>query len=72
MIIVLGVLIAFVPFTGFPDSFKTTLAIVFGLAIAALGFLVRQERLWLLRSLRGEHATDGYAENNPRRSALID
>lgn len=65
-VIVLGFLIAFLPFTGFPTGLETGLAIIFGLLIMALGFLVRQERLWLLRSLSGEHKTDAYAENSPR------
>ncbi len=64
-IIVLGFITAFLPFTGFPAAFETTLAIVFGLAIMVLGFLTRQERLWLLRSRSGEHKTDSYAENGP-------
>ncbi len=62
-ILVLGFLLAFLPFTGFPTGFKTVLAVVFGLVIMILGFLVRQERLWLLRAISGEHKTDAYTEN---------
>jgi hypothetical protein len=65
-IIVLGFLIAFLPFTGFPAAFETVLAIILGLLTMILGFLVRQERLWLLRSKSGERKTDSYAENGPR------
>lgn len=64
-ILVLGFLLAFLPFTGFPNIVKTTLAVVCGLAIMGLGFLVRQERLWLVRALSGEHKTDAYTENGP-------
>jgi hypothetical protein len=38
---------------------------VFGLLIIGLGFLVRQERIWLGRALHGEHTTDAYTENGP-------
>ncbi len=62
-IIILGLLTAFLPFTGFPTNIKMTLAVVFGVLIGALGFLVRQERLWLLRAIAGEHKTDAYTEN---------
>lgn len=62
-IIVLGFFTAFLPFTGFPGVVKIVLAVLFGLSIMALGFLVRQERIWLLRALTGEHKTDAYTEN---------
>lgn len=65
VIIVLGFLTAFLPFTGFPATFETVLAIIFGLLTMVFGFLVRQERLWLLRSRSGEHKTDSYAESSP-------
>lgn len=54
LIIVFGLLTAFLPFTGFPTGTKTVLAIIFGLATMALGFLVRQERIWLLRARLSE------------------
>lgn len=62
-IVILGLISAFLPFTGFPLVVKITLAVVIGFLIMALGFLVRQERLWLLRALSGEHKTDAYTEN---------
>ncbi len=65
VIILLGFLIAFLPFTGFPTGTKTIFAIIFGLCTMALGFLVRQERVWLTRALSGKHKTDAYAENGP-------
>ncbi|MBI1754686.1 hypothetical protein HYR65_00180, partial [Candidatus Azambacteria bacterium] len=46
-IILLGFFSAFLPFTGFPTGTKTVLAVLFGLFVMVLGFLVRQERLWL-------------------------
>lgn len=63
-IIVLGFFTAFLPFTGFPSVVKITLAVLFGLLIMALGFLVRQERIWLLRALSTEHKTDAYTQNS--------
>jgi len=64
-ILVLGLLLAFLPFTGFPNAIKMTFAVIFGVVVMILGFLVRQERLWLLRALSGEHKTDAYTENGP-------
>lgn len=64
-IVILGLLVAFLPFTGFPSGFETTLAVILGLLTMALGFLVRQERLWLLRSMKRENKTDSYAERRP-------
>lgn len=63
LIFLLGILSAFMPFTGFPTVVKVTSAVLFGLTIMVLGFLVRQERLWLLRAMAGEHKTDAYTEN---------
>ncbi len=62
LIVLLGFLAAFLPFTGFPIGVKTALAVVFGILVMALGFLVRQERIWLLRAVSGEHKTDAYTE----------
>jgi hypothetical protein len=62
-IIVLGLLLAFLPFTGFPTAVKMILAVLMGLGTMALGFLVRQEKIWLTRALSGEHKTDAYTEN---------
>ena len=63
VIVLLGFLSAFLPFTGFPTNTKILLAVLFGIFIMVFGFLVRQERLWLLRTLSGEHKTDAYTEN---------
>ncbi len=64
-ILVLGLLLAFLPFTGFPNVIKMTFAVLFGVIVMGLGFLVRQERLWLMRAISGEHKTDAYTENGP-------
>lgn len=71
-IILLGLFTVFLPFTGFPEGFKTVLAIIFGLLTMALGFLVKQEREWLIRDIRGKRSADTYAENSPKRSAFTE
>jgi hypothetical protein len=63
LIAILGLIIAFMPFTGFPLAVKTLVSVIAGIFLLVIGFLVRQERLWLLRTLSGEHKTDVYAEN---------
>lgn len=68
-LVVLGLLSAFLPFVGVPAAVKVGLAVLFGFLIMALGFLVRQERLWLLRTLSGEHTTDAYTENGAPHAA---
>ena len=44
-VIVLGVLVALVPLSGFPESGRTALVAVFGITIAIIGFLLRGEVL---------------------------
>lgn len=63
LIALLGALIALMPFLGIPTGAKVTLTVAFGVVVLALGFLVREERRWLLRALSGDHQTDAYTEN---------
>ena len=49
--VILGVLSIILPFTGFPTNIKTGIAVVLGILIVALGFLSRQERLWLRKTI---------------------
>ena len=37
---------------------------MFGVAILVLGFLVREERKWIIRALKGDHQVDAYTEND--------
>ena len=60
LIILLAFLVTFLPFTGFPTGAKTVFAIIFGLAIMALGYLVRQERKWLIGKV--ESNVDGASQ----------
>jgi hypothetical protein len=62
-IVILGFIVAFLPFTGFPNDVKTVFAVLAGFLIMALGFLARQERIWLMRALKGTHKTDAYTES---------
>lgn len=63
IVLVLGVLVALIPFDGLPERVSTLLTVLLGAAIAVLGLLMRFERLWLIRSMRGGHRTDAYSEN---------
>ncbi len=63
MITIIGALIAFMPFTGFPSAVKVGVTVAAGIAVIILGLLMRVERLWMLRALQGGHRTDAYAEN---------
>ena len=63
LITLLGFLLAIMPFLGVPSTFKIICAVVFGIMIMALGFLVREERKWLMRALSGDHQADAYTES---------
>lgn len=63
IIVLLGLLTAFMPFIGIPLAVKTPLTIALGLLTLVLGFLVREERRWLLRALRGDRQPDAYTES---------
>ena len=64
-IVLLGVIAIFLPFLGIPTVAKTVVAVGSGVLVAVLGLLVREERRWLLRALKGDHRTDTYSENGP-------
>lgn len=69
LITLLGFALALLPFLGIPLVVKTGVAVVFGIAVMVLGFLVREERKWLLRALRGDTEADAYTENGAREYA---
>ena len=67
-IIVLGIVVALVPFLGFPGSWKTVIFVLVGLAIAVLAFIIRLRRMTQMRnalSTKGRQ-TDSYVENDIR------
>ncbi len=60
-ILVLGLVVALLPFLGFPRSWKTIFFVLSGLAIASLAFLVRERRGKGFS--RAGRRTDVYVEN---------
>lgn len=66
LVVCVGVIVAFLPFTGLPFTAKTWIAVGAGAALIVLGLLMRVERLWMLRALGGGRVTDAYAENAPQ------
>ena len=66
IVILVGLLIAALPFLGIPAVAKTVIAVLLGIVIIGLGFLMREERRYLLRALSGEHTTDAYTENGAK------
>lgn len=65
-IFVLGVVVALIPFSGFPIFWKELIYIVCGLAVATLSLLIRRELHEVLRSLhRDDVKTDTFSENSP-------
>lgn len=60
-IIVLGVLVALLPFSGFPGLWKTILFVILGLGIATLAFFMRKELIDYNGA--GEKKTEVYVEN---------
>lgn len=63
VIVLLGLILAALPFLGIPTLGKTTIAVIGGVLVMALGLLVREERRALMRALSGERQTDAYTEN---------
>lgn len=70
-IFALGIFIAFIPFSGFPNEaafpVKTILYIVCGLSVTILSFLIRKELEEVVRHLHTEGIkTDVFSESGPR------
>lgn len=63
IVAVLGIVVMLLPFDGLPEVVTTWLTVILGAAVTILGLLMRFERLWLIRAMRGGHKTDAYAEN---------
>jgi membrane protein implicated in regulation of membrane protease activity len=65
-IVVLGILIAAVPFLGFPGSWKTVIYVFVGLVIASLAFLLQLRKTSDTRnsSSKNGRQTDVYVENS--------
>ncbi len=50
-----GILIALIPFSGFPRDFKDFLYVVFGLSVTVLSYLIRKELHEVLKRLHDTH-----------------
>lgn len=72
ILFIIGIWTVFLPFLGFPSSYKTFFIIASGLAVIFLAFLyARDKRLMQIRdeSPRREVVTEEYAENQPENHA---
>ncbi len=66
-IFALGILVALVPFSGFPIGWKIFLYVASGVIIAVLSILIRRELHEVLRQLHGDDMkTDTFSENAPK------
>ena len=66
LITLLGFILLILPFLGIPTAIKIAFTVVFALVVMALGFLVREEKKWMLRALNGDSQADAYTENSAR------
>ncbi len=62
-ILAFGVTIAVVQVLGVPGSWKSTVAVVLGIAVAVLAFLIKQEEI--RRETPRARSGDAYAEDLP-------
>jgi uncharacterized membrane protein len=62
-----GILMIALPFTGFPDSWKTFFAIIIGLVVCAIAYQIRNE-FFPKKSLSAIKKTESFAENSPARN----
>jgi len=62
-ILLLGILVMLVQFTGLPSSWKNALLFLFGAAIAVLAFLLRRSRALNIFS-QTEKRADSYVQND--------
>lgn len=69
-IFALGIFIALIPFTGFPNDsafpVKNILYIVCGLAVTVLSYMIRKELEEVVRHLHTEVSNDTFAESGPK------
>ncbi|MFA6226868.1 MAG: hypothetical protein WC631_00065 [Candidatus Paceibacterota bacterium] len=72
-IFILGIIIAIVPFTGFPKTVKDFTYIFGGLIVTGLSLLIRRELHEVLRSLHNDHIkTDTFSQNSPDQKSSED
>lgn len=59
VLILLGILVMLVPFSGLPSSFRTFLALALGAGILAIGLSMRMERV---RASKAQHTPEPLPE----------
>lgn len=65
-IFVLGLIVTFMPFSGFPIEWEERIYIICGLLIAGLSLLIRKELHEVLRAMhRGDIKNDTFSESSP-------
>jgi hypothetical protein len=66
-VVILGIWIAIIPFTGFPNGFKSFLIILSGFAVAIISyFLARNKRMsFSHETFQKETVTEIFVENGP-------
>lgn len=64
---VFGILIALVPYTGFPSETKTFLYVFFGLLITILSLIIRKELHEVVRMLHSEEKNDTFSQSEPKK-----
>ncbi|MBL7045796.1 MAG: hypothetical protein ISR99_02090 [Parcubacteria group bacterium] len=70
IILILGVVVAVVPFLGFPGTFESVIFVLSGAAIAILAFLIRRD---MARGLHCEPFVEGkktatFSQNNVKKN----
>ena len=70
-IFVLGILVALIPYSGFPSGTKTFFYVFFGVLIAILSLLIRRELHEVLRALHGEEKNDTFSQSQPREKKIV-
>lgn len=62
-VFVIGILLVLVPFLGMPEAWKTTVIVVFGVILVALGYSLRRKAyLTTLDRGNGERGNDSFVE----------
>jgi len=65
-IFILGILIALIPYSGFPSGTKNFSYVFFGVLIAILSLLIRRELHEVIRTLHGEEKNDTFSQSAPK------
>ncbi len=73
VVVLLGIVVVLVAIAGLPSMLKAGALIVIGLTIAGIGFLVREEKAWLIEILRGERVSGAHdSHESPSKSVVAE